>query len=186
MSQITRRAIIQSFLKLLNQSPLDKITVRDIVDDCGVTRSTFYYYFEDIYALLEEVFRQETDKRLNSGKAYTSWEEGFLDTVSFALENRRAIFHVYHSLSREQLEQYLYDITGDLMDRIVRGLTADLPVQEEDVCMVVDLYKYALVGMILNWLQRGMKEDPTEKIRRLGKLLDGNIRAVLSKTVERR
>ena len=64
MSQITRRAIIQSFLKLLNQSPLDKITVRDIVDDCGVTRSTFYYYFEDIYALLEEVFRQETDKRL--------------------------------------------------------------------------------------------------------------------------
>ncbi len=90
MSQITKRAIMQSFMKLLNQRPLDKITVRDIVDDCGVTRSTFYYYFEDVYALLEEVFRQETAKALERHREDYDWEAGFLDGVSFAMENKKA------------------------------------------------------------------------------------------------
>ena len=50
MAQFTRTAIVNSFIRLLNEKPLDKITVKDIVDDCGVNRNTFYYHFQDIYA----------------------------------------------------------------------------------------------------------------------------------------
>ena len=56
MAQFTKQAIINSFLKLLEETPLDKITVKDIVEDCGINRNTFYYYYHDIYALLEELF----------------------------------------------------------------------------------------------------------------------------------
>ena len=43
MSQFTKRAIMETFIKLLGEHPLDKITVKDIVEECGVNRNTFYY-----------------------------------------------------------------------------------------------------------------------------------------------
>ena len=51
MAGFAKKAIRDSFIKLLNERPLSQITVRDIVDDCGVNRNTFYYYFQDISQL---------------------------------------------------------------------------------------------------------------------------------------
>ena len=48
MANFTKKAIRDSLVKLLNEKPLSKITVRDIVDDCGVNRNTFYYYYPDL------------------------------------------------------------------------------------------------------------------------------------------
>ena len=62
MPSFTKKAIIESFLRIAAKKPLDKITVRDIVDDCGVNRNTFYYYFQDIYAVLEEICRNGVEK----------------------------------------------------------------------------------------------------------------------------
>ena len=56
MAQFTKTAIIESFLRLLETRSIEKITVKDIVEDCGVNRKTFYYYFKDIYDLTESVF----------------------------------------------------------------------------------------------------------------------------------
>ena len=47
MSQITKRALAESLKKLLLEKPLDRITVSDITEDCGVSRMTFYYHFKD-------------------------------------------------------------------------------------------------------------------------------------------
>ncbi|HBJ10863.1 MAG TPA: TetR family transcriptional regulator, partial [Ruminococcaceae bacterium] len=52
MAQFTKKAIIDAFTELIGERPFDKITVKDIVTRCGVNRNTFYYYFEDIYALV--------------------------------------------------------------------------------------------------------------------------------------
>ena len=52
MSQVTKRALAASLIKLLSQKPLDKVTVKDIIEDCGVNRQTFYYHFKDIYDLV--------------------------------------------------------------------------------------------------------------------------------------
>ena len=51
MSQTTKRAIEASLKHLLLKKPLDKITINDIAEDCGISRMTFYYHFQDIYDL---------------------------------------------------------------------------------------------------------------------------------------
>ena len=109
MPPFTKQAIIGSFVKLLNQKPLDKITVKDIVDDCGVNRNTFYYYFQDIYAITDEVFRSETSKIIQDKEIYTSWQDTLMNAAKFALENKKAIYHIYNSVNRRFLEQYLYE-----------------------------------------------------------------------------
>ena len=64
MANFTEKAIKASFLKLLNERPLTKITVRDIVEDCGINRNSFYYHYRDIPALLEELITEQADNIL--------------------------------------------------------------------------------------------------------------------------
>ena len=125
----TEKAIMDTFLLLLNQNPLDKITVKDIVSACGISRNTFYYHYQDIYDLLRATFAAVVDRVLQEN--VTTWQESLRSCTSFALENRRAVYHVYRSAYREDLERSLYRVSEERMERLIRHLTAGMTVSEE-------------------------------------------------------
>ena len=182
MSQFTKRAIIQVFIELLNEVPLDKIRVKDIAQRCGINRNTFYYYYQDIYALLADVFSMEIDKVIGKkDDFYESWIEGFLNGISFARENKKAVFHIYNSLNCQQLEKYLYSVTEYIMGGYVKKEAEGMDVPEEDMEKITSFYKFAFVGLILQWLAGGMKDDIDSFILRIGVLLDGGIKTSLQK-----
>ena len=54
MPGFTRQIILHTLTELMNEKPLSKITVKDIVERCGVNRNTFYYHFRDIPDAVEE------------------------------------------------------------------------------------------------------------------------------------
>ena len=62
MSAYTKQAIKNSFLKLLNDRPLNQVTVKAIVEDCGINRNTFYYHFTDIPSLATEIITERADQ----------------------------------------------------------------------------------------------------------------------------
>ena len=64
MPQKTKRALAASLKHLLLQKPLTKITIRDIAEDCGVSRMTFYYHFKDIYDLAEWTCAEDAARAL--------------------------------------------------------------------------------------------------------------------------
>ena len=72
MAKFTKAAIAQSFMKLLNKQTFDKITVKDIVDDCGINRNTFYYNYSDIYALVDEILQNEVNSIVEKQGDYHS------------------------------------------------------------------------------------------------------------------
>lgn len=183
MSQLMKKAIRESFIKLLNEMPFDKITVKDIVEDCGVSRNTFYYHYQDIYELLREIFETETERVLESSLDYDTWQKAFLQTAAFALENRKGIYHIYNSIKRREIEDYLYTITGKIMTDFVRKQAKDIKVKEEDILLIAHFYECALVGLMLRWLDGGMKDDPEYLINRMGVMLDGNIMMMLKRAM---
>ena len=186
MSQLTKKAISEAFISLLNETPLDKITVKDIVERCQINRNTFYYYYRDIYALLEDLFQAEVKKALEAEEITgENWQDAYLRAISFVMENRKAVYHIYHSISRETLERYLYEVTGGLMLRFVRKQADGILAKESDIRLTADFYKCALVGMSLEWFGKGMKEDPEWIVRRMGVLLEGDIRAMLKRGAEK-
>lgn len=184
MSQLTKKAIRESFIKLVNQIPFDKITVKDIVEDCGVNRNTFYYHYQDIYALLREIFDIETARVMESNDIYDSWQEGFLQATSFAMANKKGIYHIYNSMKRGEIEDYLFKVIGKIMKDFVTSQAEGMHVKEEDITLTAHFYECALVGMMLRWLDGGMKEDPVSAIHRMGVMLDGNIKTMLLKCEE--
>ena len=175
----TEKAIMEAFLLLLNQNPLDRITVKDIVNACGISRNTFYYHYQDIYDLLRATFASVVDRVLQ--EEVTTWQESLRSCTSFALENRRAVYHVYRSAYREDLERSLYRVSEERMERLIRHMTADMAVSEEDIHYLTLFYKCAVTGILLEWLNADMRGDVERMISRMGVLLEGNLRLSLER-----
>ena len=91
MPSFTKYAIKISFMKLLNKKPLSKITVKDIVEDCGINRNSFYYHFSDIPSLIEEIFTEETDKLIQSQTESDTIFDCLLSAIDFAMSVSRWI-----------------------------------------------------------------------------------------------
>ena len=83
MAQRTKQRIQETFVTMLDQESWDKITVKDLVDRCGMNRNTFYYYYQDLYALLEELLQEEAERIIEAHYAVALWQEGFLDAIAF-------------------------------------------------------------------------------------------------------
>ena len=62
MPGFTKQAIRNPSMKLLNERPVSQITVKDIVQDCGINRNSFYYHYQDIPSMIEEIILEETDE----------------------------------------------------------------------------------------------------------------------------
>ena len=175
MVKSTKSNIMQSFVKLLSMMPFDKITVKDIVEDCGINRNTFYYNFDDIYALIDEMFQVEINKIVEQNIPYSSWNEGLLNAADFALKNKKAIYHLHKSVKRPQLEKYFENVLYDVTLKFVRYKSENLSVTDDDVDFISSFYSYALMGLLNRWLDTGMKEDFTDIINKTAMLFDINI-----------
>lgn len=181
MSQITKRALEASLKNLLLKKPLDKITITDIAEDCGINRMTFYYHFKDIYDLVEWSCIEDATKALEGKKTYDTWQQGFMQIFEAVLENKPFILNVYRSVSREQVEIYLYKLTYNLLIGVVDEKAANMAVREEDKKFIADFYKYAFVGLMLDWVKNDMKEEPQIIIDHLSVLMHENITSALNR-----
>ncbi len=182
MAQYTKLAIMESFIILLNKTPLEKITVKDIVDFCKINRNTFYYYFQDKFDLLDQIFKIQAGRFISVTTTYHSWQERFIETSKFIYKNKNAVLNAYNGIGREKLESYLYEVVTPIMVSFVKNESLGISAGEEDVKFIADFYKYALVGMVLDWLSNGMKQDMNEMINKLSDMLKGSITMALTKT----
>ena len=181
MSQVTKRALEASLKHLLLQKPLDKISIGDITEDCGINRMTFYYHFKDIYDLVEGCCQEDASRALAGKKTYETWQQGLLQIFEAVRENKPFILNVYRSVSREQVENYLYKVTYALLDGVVEEQAQGMSVRQEDKAFLATLYQYMFVGLMLDWIKSDMKEDPQAIVSRLELAIHGNIRAALER-----
>lgn len=175
MTSFTKKAIKESFLKLLNEKQLNKITVKDIVEDCGINRNSFYYHFNDIPSLLEEILVEQADEFLQSKTKPDSIYECLLSAISFALDNKTAMMHIYNSANKEMFEQYLNRVSQRTVSEYIDVVSGDYKISDEDKEVIAMYYKSLLVGFVIDWLGGCMKYDLSIKIRRICELFDGSM-----------
>ena len=77
----TKLALEASLKNLLLKKPVDKITITDLTNDCGITRMAFYYHFKDIYDLVEWSCYEDASKALHGKKTYETWQEGLMQNL---------------------------------------------------------------------------------------------------------
>lgn len=181
MQQTTKESLAESLKKLMNNSALTKITINDIVRDCSVNRRTFYYHFQDIYALLEWIFGTEISSVMAGNKTYQTWQQGYLQIFLYLDQNRKMVLNTYNSIGREHLESHLYNAVFYLVSNVVEEIAVDVKVSEEDMDFVVNFYKFAFVGLLLDYIRTKMTKDPKQIINNLNNLISGDIHRALLK-----
>lgn len=180
MSNLTEAAIESTFLSLLQEKPLDRITVLELSRACGINRKTFYNHFEGVGALLDRAFFSRLSACADTQKpAY--WMESFCRLAAFLRENRNRVLHIDLSAERPRLEKCLQEMA----ERIMRSYAALLLRQESLVCgeaavaRLCGFYASGMSGLVLRWTREGMDGDFERELDELGKALSGTLRFAL-------
>lgn len=175
MSNTTKIALEASLKKLMLQKPFDKITINDLTKDCGISRMTFYNHFKDIYDLVEWSCEEDGKQALQNNHTYDTWQEGLYQIFQAVLANKPFILNVYRTVSREQIENYLFGLTRDLIENVVEEKSVGREISLEDKLFIAGFYKYSFVGIMLDWIKQGMKEEPQILVEKISLTVRGNI-----------
>lgn len=178
MSAYTKQAIKNSFLKLLNDRPLNQVTVKAIVEDCGINRNTFYYHFTDIPSLATEIITERVDQIIRQYANPDSPEACLNAAVQFMTENRRAVMHMYRSISHDTVAFYLMQICRHTVEAYAAAAYGDLPLSKEDREILIRFWQCECYGQIVEWLSNDMKYDIQAQFSRLCTLYRGGFEAM--------
>ena len=152
---------------MLEERPLSNITVKDIVEKCGINRNSFYYHYQDIPALIEEIVKEEAEQILEKYPSVSTIVECFDALIEFASHRKKAIMHVYRSVNREVFERHLIVVTEFFVSNYVNTALTTENIDEADKKTVIDYYKCVCFGLVLNWLNTGMTDEYAHEIRRI-------------------
>lgn len=175
MAQKTEKAIADALKKLLAKRPLSKITISDIANECGINRMTFYYHYRDVYDLIETIADEELKGALEGKRTLADWQEGVLKLMTVMKKDKAFYTGVYNSLERDKTIDYIHDLISDLLKEGVDQLPSIGNASAENVQFIVDFYAYAFCGILLQWVRRGMREEPAVLVERMGKLGKGGL-----------
>lgn len=185
----TKADIINAFWQLLEERPYNKITVRDIVERCQINRNTFYYHFHDIPELLESTIKMDVDHIIQTYSKFGSPIDCLVPIVEHTLKQKKAMLHIYRSVQRDIFQNQLERIMFHVVTQYVDTVTAELTLPPEDKNLLIQFYKCSLLGITLDWMDKGMNFDLLKAVTRITELLeDSGKQAFLksAKSVEHR
>lgn len=176
MSKLTtKRAIGYAFKDLLKEKRFNKITITDIANNCAINRQTFYYHFQDIKDLVEWLCIDEVDNILNKNDEREKWEDKFLTIFKVVLKEKEVVENIYHSVSVEVLRTNLYRLVYPIIYSEIVEESKGKNLREEDKKFITDFYKYAFVSIVLDWIDKGMIENPEIIVLKVSNLITGTI-----------
>ena len=187
MAKQTQKFIMSTFMQLLESESLDKITVRDIVEECEINRNTFYYHYSDIYDILDDVFRVETEKFMSEDvDENTTFGEEYERAARFVLKYKKAILHIYDSKKRDVLQNYLETLAFSFISRFVKKEADGYGLPDEDIDYITGFYTHAIVGNTLGWIKRKLPSGQEKFIARTAGTFNATVKDMIRQCLEER
>ncbi len=179
MKVTSKEQIQASFRRLLFAKSLDKITVRDIVEDCGLTRNTFYYHYEDIYDLFDDYLDMQTRAVWKAMDPNSPWDEVLLKLICGIFDSPQTGRHIMHSKKSNTMRRYLNRLLEVMIDRYIDKNLMGLQVGIEDRRMICDGVTHGIYGLLEQWLTGPDAPAMHGNLRRVLKSFEGGIRSAL-------
>ena len=165
-SQSTKTALAAALKKAMTKKRLPDITIKELCQTCGVDRKTFYYHFEDIYALLKWILDQEAVEVVRKFDLLSDYKEAILFAVRYVEDNKHILNCAYDSMGRDQLKRFLYADFIGLVQNAVRAAQKqmNIAVERDYEVFLCDMYADAIASQIINLFRN---EQPVDKDRTL-------------------
>ena len=181
MAKFTKKAIMLSLLELLKTMSIDKVTVKDICDECEINRNTFYYYYKDIYDVLNSIFMQEIEENLRDVAKDDSFYEKYSKAASLLAQYKDVVIHVYNSKNRDIITNYLEKMTAEVVKSYIARKSEGQNISEKDLEFMSYFYGYAIIGSTYKWIESGMQADFEHFIGKIAESIDATLPVMISK-----
>lgn len=171
MALYTKKMIMTTFGKMLEEMPFDKITVAALVKRAGVSPNTFYYHYPDIYGLLDVWLREQAEAMIPNPEEL-EWKSATKRILHTCKEHPKTIYHIFDGLSRDRLERYIFSLTDDVFYRTVRQAAEGHPISEERCRSIASFCRYAYIGFVMQFFWNHMENEIDGSVDRLSSLFD--------------
>ncbi len=187
MSQFTKKAIIDSFIELSKTVPIEKISVTMISKHCGINRNTFYYYFQDVYSLMEEIIYSKSEKLFPDSmfSEEDSWITSLRFMGQYAKKNEAFIKNMYQSMGRDAFGDYMEDLAyhpaKKYIDRYVENMYREegLTLSREQRDIAAYLFAKMFSETTVDWIRGKKGDDPVQIMELAVVMMDGVAEHVL-------
>ena len=173
----TKGRIAEAVEQMLQTRPVCKITVQRVMEQAQMKRQSFYYHYQDIYALLDVWFHTVFDPYVQCDRPDFDWRTAIKEVLRACQAHPRTIYHVFDSLSRDQLEQYVFGLTDDVFSKAITRYIDASCIPEPELNGIVSFCRYAFIGFFLQFLWNHMDDDVDETVDRLCGLLERFVRS---------
>lgn len=158
----TKKALAESLKNAMRKKAFSKITVKDLTADCGLNRNTFYYHFEDIYALLRWMLDHEAIQVVQKFDLLTEYDQAIAFVLDYVEANEPIMHCTLDSIGRKELRLLFFkefsEIVSSLLDEAQEQHKVKLSADYES--FLTSFYTEAMVGMLTQWIT---KENPMTK-----------------------
>ena len=166
--------VADALLELIRRKDADKITVKDLVEVCGISRQTFYYHFKDIVDVVEWAAQQGVQRLVRESLNAATPQEALGVFVDFAVESQPLVQRLLNSQRREAIERIMVDATRTYLADSLRERRGTPALRAGDWKIALDFYAYGMTGLLLeNCRQRDL--DRQELADQLFRLLSGEM-----------
>ncbi|MCG9968356.1 TetR family transcriptional regulator C-terminal domain-containing protein [Pelotomaculum terephthalicicum JT] len=181
-SDVTKRLMVQSLKKFMAKKPLAKISVREITEDSGFNRQTFYYHFEDIYDMVKWMYQEEAVKLVVEHEGVLLWQDGILQLFRYIEENKAVCLCTLNSLGHQHLKRFFYDDIHAAIERTFLSITEGVPNVPKDYAeFLIHYYSIALAALMESWLLGEIKQTPEKLIEFIDIAINDQIRGGLQR-----
>ena len=178
----TKKRLAESLKKALKKKPFQKITISELIRDCNINRKTFYYHFEDIYALLKWTFKQEAIEVVKHFDFMSDYNESVAFIMDYIEENDYIINCVYDSIGRDELKRFFctdfLEIILSIVEQAEEITGKKLESGYKD--FLCHFYMEASAGMLIDWIKERDKKDRTVVIDYISRTIRQSLIGILN------
>ena len=184
-SLITKKAIAEGMKEILKIKTFDKVTVSDITKHCGLNRQTFYYHFQDKFDLVDWIYYNDLIAVVVKDLTFENWDEKIMQMLITIKNNDYFYENTLKASVEDEFRLYLFRVTSELFFDIISSVIPNMKLENKELRFIADFYAYGIIGIIISWVQRGMKETPQYIALQLKNLAYGTEKFAMNRFMEK-
>lgn len=182
ISMNTKKTLAAALKEAMKVKPFQKITVSELIKTCHMNRKTFYYHFEDIYALLKWTFEQEAIEVVKHFNLLVDYEEAIHFVMDYVEENDYVINCAYDSIGRDELKRFFYADFHEIVASVIEQAEnlAGQKLEDGYKDFLCSFYAEAIAGILIDWIKNRESRNRDTVIRYISDTIRKSLIGILS------
>lgn len=168
----TKDLLAESLKELSTLKPIDKITVKEIAQNCGFTSKTFYNHFQDKYDLIAWIYSTAMEKIFSKidGKNYT-WKDTLTEGLNYFFDNKEFLKNlIAHTSGQDSFINYVAKFSVKIFSDYIKR-TQNLEKIPQDLEILINVYCYGVVCTLCEFLISSVPISDKEFVKQLERAL---------------